>query len=115
MAANVVLALAFAGSAALVAVLAVPSIGGQVPRNRLYGVRFKKAFESDEHWYAINRFGGWQLLGYALCLGVLAALLAVLPGAKLQPGTWYFWPVLLAPAWLILPWTWRIARFCRRL
>ena len=42
----------------LLLALSIPLIKGKVKMNYLYGVRFKKSFESEENWYALNRYGG---------------------------------------------------------
>ncbi len=45
----------------LVIILAGPLIRGQVKMNHWYGVRVRRAFESEEKWRDVNRFGGRQL------------------------------------------------------
>ncbi len=55
--------------------LAIPLLRGKIPRNPLYGVRFRTSFASDELWYAINRYGARRMLvwsGVLLAIGVLA-------------------------------------------
>jgi hypothetical protein len=39
----------------------LPLIRRKVPKNLLYGVRIKAAYESDERWYEINEYGGRQI------------------------------------------------------
>lgn len=78
----------------LIAALAIPLARGRVRPNRFYGVRFPESFQSDEAWFAINRFGGKRLLLWSpamILLGIavlffplrfhpiLAILLALLP------------------------------------
>ena len=46
--------------------LSFPLIAGQVGPNPLYGARFREAFQSDEAWYAINRFGGQRFALWSL-------------------------------------------------
>jgi len=36
--------------------------------NPLYGVRIKKAFESEENWYKINKYGGRRLIFWSIVL-----------------------------------------------
>lgn len=48
--------------------LSWPLIAGRIGRNALYGVRFPEAFESDEAWFAINRFGGQRLAWWSIAL-----------------------------------------------
>src|SRR5436309_1866622 len=52
----------------LIIVLAIPLVSGGVGRNRLYGIRLRQSFQSDDAWYAINRFGGKQLIVWAVPL-----------------------------------------------
>lgn len=59
----------------LIGALAIPLILGKVKMNRLYGIRFARSFESDEAWYAINRYGGRLLLLWSIPV-VLSAPLA---------------------------------------
>ena len=69
----------------IVSALAIPMVRGQVAPNRWYGIRIKKAFESDEAWYAINRYGGKILLRLSL-LVALAGLCGLLPPINRSEG-----------------------------
>lgn len=51
----------------------------KVPMNRVYGVRFKKAFESEENWYTINAYGGKLLIGWSVPLVVIGVATFFLP------------------------------------
>ena len=51
--------------------LAIPLLRGRVKMNRLYGVRFKRSFESDELWYAINRYGARRLIVWSIALAIV--------------------------------------------
>jgi uncharacterized membrane protein len=64
----------FLTSGLLLSALAVPMIGGRVPRNGVYGFRAPKTLASDAVWYPANRYMGRCLLisGAILMLGVLA-------------------------------------------
>jgi uncharacterized membrane protein len=48
--------------------LAIPLARGKIGRNGIYGVRFPQSFQSDDAWYAINRFGGRRLIVWAVPL-----------------------------------------------
>ena len=68
------------GIAAVVLVAtSIPLCAGKIPMNRWYGVRIPEAFESPQRWLDINRHGGRLLLVGGLCLGLSAALGAVIP------------------------------------
>ncbi len=45
---------------------AVPLLLGRVKPNGFYGVRIPQAFESDEAWYRINRYGARQLVAWTV-------------------------------------------------
>ena len=51
--------------------LARPLLHDRVKMNWLYGVRFKRSFESDELWYAINRYGARRMIVWSIVLGIV--------------------------------------------
>ena len=59
--------------------ISIPLARGRVGRNRLYGIRFPNAFESDEAWYAINRHGGRCLIAWAVPLVVVGVACFFIP------------------------------------
>lgn len=90
--------------------LAIPLVRGRVRRNAFYGVRFQQSFQSDDAWYAINRYGGKRLIVWAVPLvlvgiGCLFLPLRSHPALALVAG---FAPLVcvLAPAVE----AWRFAR-----
>jgi uncharacterized membrane protein len=90
---------------------ALPLIAGRVPRNRWYGVRIPKAFESDTSWYAINRFGGrWLVVAGAMIAALGVATLLTRPESKpwLVAGGY-------APAVILVLVIVPVLRFARRL
>ncbi len=44
--------------AVLIILLSIPLVRRKVGMNKLYGIKIKKAFESEENWYKINAYGG---------------------------------------------------------
>ena len=52
----------------LIIALSIPLVRGRVGPNGLYGIRLPESFQSDDAWYAINRFGGKQLIVWAIPL-----------------------------------------------
>jgi hypothetical protein len=46
--------------------LAIPLLQGKIGRNALYGARFRKSFQSDDAWFAINRYGAKRMILWAL-------------------------------------------------
>lgn len=79
-----------AGIAAVAA--ALPLIQGKVKMNPWYGVRIPAAFESEERWFELNRYGGWLLFAW----GVAVAFTALV-GAFLERRAWvtYDWTALV--------------------
>lgn len=58
--------------------LSIPLMRGQVGRNPVYGVRFPASFESDDAWFAINRYGGKRMAIWSvpmILVGVAALFL----------------------------------------
>ena len=91
---------------------AVPLLRGKVRMNRWYGVRLAKSFTSESNWFALNRYGGLQMLWYggALILAGVAVLLA--PPA---PGGLWFFGALALPGLLVIPMLVRLLRYANRL
>ena len=56
--------------------LAIPLVLRRIGSNRRYGIRYRKAFRSEESWYEINAFGGRQILIWAV--PIVAAGFAIL-------------------------------------
>lgn len=59
--------------------LAIPLIRGQVRRNGFYGIRVPAAFQSDDAWFAINRYGGRRLALWAVPMVVVGVVCLFLP------------------------------------
>ncbi len=57
----------------------IPLVMGKIPMNPIYGVRFKKSFESEENWYKINKYGGKQLIIWSIPLFMTGVLTFFLP------------------------------------
>jgi hypothetical protein len=52
----------------VVILVSVPLYLGKVKRNGIYGFRIRQAFESEQNWYQINRYGAGVLIIWALLL-----------------------------------------------
>jgi hypothetical protein len=59
--------------------LSIPLVRGQVGRNALYGVRIRESLESDDAWFAINRFGGKRLIVWSIPLAMVGFASLFLP------------------------------------
>lgn len=63
----------------LIIVICIPLVLGKVPMNNVYGIRFKKSFESEEFWYKINAYGGKLLIIWSIPLVFLGVVTFFLP------------------------------------
>jgi len=88
----------FIGS--LIMLVCVPLARGRVKMNEYYGMRFRQAHESEEAWYAINRYGGTQMIIWSAALVGLGVLFLFVP---VRPGTTVFWIAAIAPLLLLVP------------
>jgi len=52
----------------LLIAISIPLAQGSIKMNPLYGVRIKKAFESEENWYKLNKYGGRRLIFWSIVL-----------------------------------------------
>lgn len=63
----------------LIIIISLPLARRKVPMNRVYGVRLKKSFESEENWYTINAYGGRLLIGWSIRLVLIGVATFFLP------------------------------------
>jgi hypothetical protein len=91
-------------------VLAIPLVRGRVKPNPLYGVRFRESFQSEEAWFAINRYGGRRMAIWAMPIIALGLVVLFLPLRTNTALTLIlgFGPLLLVLAPVLQ--TWRFAR-----
>ena len=52
----------------VIILISIPLYLGKVKMNGVYGFRIRKAFESEQNWYRINRYGARALMLWALIL-----------------------------------------------
>lgn len=77
------------GCAVLCALLARPLVRRRIGPNRWYGVRFGRAFSSEEAWYAVNEYGGRRMVFWSIPVAAAGVVALLVP---LEGRTW---PVLL--------------------
>lgn len=90
--------------------MAIPLIQGRVGRNGVYGVRFPQSFQSDDAWFAINRYGGKRMAFWSLPLIAVGVVSFFLP---LQSRTGLTLALGFAPlVFILIPVieSWRFAR-----
>lgn len=96
-------------TALLVIMLAIPLVRGRIAPNRLYGIRLKRTFASGEAWYAINRWGGIELVRWSFAVAAIGVVVLAMPSAV---ATWKQIGLSAAPL-LYLIGCWRIYRFAQ--
>ncbi|MEI7637865.1 MAG: SdpI family protein [Syntrophus sp. (in: bacteria)] len=52
----------------VIILISIPLYLGRVKMNGVYGFRIRKAFESDQNWYLINRYGARALMLWGMVL-----------------------------------------------
>lgn len=113
---NIILGISNISVAALFIVLSIPLIQKKVKMNRTYGVRIKKAFESDENWYKINACGGRCLLVWSVVLTIIGIATFALPlDTGSQPNGPLILVVALAPLIVLIPCVVQILSYAKKL
>ncbi len=72
---NVKIAITLFCLAIILIAVCIPLYLGKVKMNYVYGFRIRKAFESEENWYKINKYGAKALLcwsGVIIALGIIS-------------------------------------------
>jgi hypothetical protein len=55
----------------IIIAVCVPLLLGKIKMNGIYGFRMRKAFESEDNWYAINNYGAKALIRWSLVIMVI--------------------------------------------
>ncbi len=76
---NVILGINHISTAILFILISIPLVKGSVSMNKVYGIRFKKCYESEENWYNINKYGGKQLIIWSIPLILFGIVTFFLP------------------------------------
>jgi uncharacterized membrane protein len=76
---NVKTAVTLAILGSVVLILLIPLYRGKVKRNPVYVIRLRKAFESEENWYKINRYGAAALMYWATFIIIMGIVCLSLP------------------------------------
>ena len=71
---NLILAASILFIALLFVALGIPLMKRKVKMNNVYGIRFKKSYESEAAWYDINVYGGRVLTYCAIPLALLGIM-----------------------------------------
>ncbi|RYX84554.1 SdpI family protein [bacterium] len=112
MAPNISIALSFLTIGLLTIALCVPLLQGKIKRNAFYGIRTPKAFESDELWFKINRYGARQMIMWSAAMVGLGVVTLFFPSADKDLLGMIFGLVVVVS--LIIP-TVQIFRYSKKL
>jgi len=86
---NVKTAITFVCLGSILIAVCLPLYLGKIKMNPVYGFRIRKAFESSENWYKINRYGAKAVMCWSvviMAIGIMCLFIqppAVLPAAKI--------------------------------
>mgnify|MGYP003595333241 CR=1 FL=1 len=97
---NFILGVSLISVAVAAILMAVPLLHRKVKMNKLYGVRFKKSFESENNWYKINEYGARQLILWSIPLAIIGVVTFFLP---LKENGIVTIVVAFAPLILVIP------------
>lgn len=75
--------------------LAVPLMRRRVPRNGVFGFRIRKAYKSDENWYAINEYGGRRILIWSIPIAICGLIAMIIPMSHATLGWFSYAPLLI--------------------
>ena len=99
-------------TALLVTASCMPLAKDRIGRNHFYGMRVPKSFESDENWYAINRYGARRFFFWSGVLVLIGVAGLFFP---LGEDTVLIVLVALAPAVVYLIGAYETYRFSKKL
>jgi hypothetical protein len=107
---SMIIAASNIGAGLVFILISLPLLKGKIPMNYFYGMRIRRAFESDENWYRINRYGARQLILWSIpvILTGVAALFIPFDEQKNLPLILLFAPAVAALASAFV--TYRYAR-----
>jgi hypothetical protein len=76
---NIILGIGHIFVGFLIIIISIPLVQQSISMNKIYGIRFKKSFESEENWYKINVYGGKQLIIWSFPLILFGVVTFFLP------------------------------------
>ena len=97
---SIILGIVHILTAVVIILISIPLVRGKVSMNKVYGIRFKKSYESEENWYRINEYGGKQLILWSIPLLIFGFISFFLP---LEGRSHLIVAVSCAPLIVIVP------------
>jgi len=88
----------------LMFIICIPSFNGSISPNKYAGFRMKKAYESEENWYKINRYGAQQQMLWASGI-FLTGIGCLFVSERFLKNRIIFWVLLIGPCFvgIIIP------------
>ena len=90
--------------------LSLPLIFRKVPMNKLYGIRLKASFESEQRWYDINAYGGKQMALWSWPIIAIGIAGFFVPSSCFNAYAWTAAAVTLVAILIPTGLTWRWIR-----
>jgi len=86
------------GTGLLLIAICVPLLRGSIRRNRFYGFRLRRSFESEEDWQRINRYGArWMIIWSIILIGIGIATFFLPLRDSITVLVWTAGPVTIVP------------------
>lgn len=76
---NIILGLSNVITAIIMILVVIPLKNGSIKMNQIYGMRISKAFESDENWYKINKYGANRFIIWTIPLFIIGLITFFIP------------------------------------
>ena len=67
------------GCALLCVLLARPLVRRRIAPNPWYGVRYRRAYSSEEAWYAVNEYGGRRMIFWSVPVALAGVIALLVP------------------------------------
>ena len=90
--------------------LSIPLLRGRIKRNPLYGVRLRQSMQSEEAWYAINRYWAKRMIAWGIPLVIIGIPTFFFPFRRHLWAAWIVMAVALAAVSIPAVQSWLYAR-----
>lgn len=95
---NIIASACNIGTGLLLIAICVPLLRGSIRRNRFYGFRLRRSFESEEDWQRINRYGArWMIIWSIILIGIGIATFFLPIRDSITALVWTAVPVTIVP------------------
>jgi hypothetical protein len=94
----------------LLIALSVPLLRGKIKRNPFYGVRLRQSMQSDEAWYAINRYWAKRMIAWGIPLVIVGIPTFFFPFKRYPWAIWIAMAAVLIAVFIPAVQSWFYAR-----